>query len=99
MKTILKIACIISIVVATIKLGIMGNLAPETAVIIMIGAVLILAGDKKVFIILAAVLSLYLFIKVYGSGNSQQETILLQGILMLVIILFGFWVMFKGYKN
>jgi len=99
MNPIIKLATIISLVIGVIKLSLMGNLSPQAAGLLLIGAVFLLAGGKKVFIIVSAALSLYLFVKIYSGGNAQQAAIIFQALLTLIIISIGFWVMFKGIFN
>lgn len=95
MRTFLKFCTILSIVIATIKIVMMSRLTPDTAVFIMIGALIILAGNKTLYTITAAIMALVLFLKVYGDTTRWDNTIL-QSVIALAIMLLGIFVMLRG---
>jgi hypothetical protein len=95
MQNFLRICSIISIVIASIKLALIGNITPGTIVFIIICALIVLLGNRTIYIIGAAVAALVLFLKVYG-GSPQGEAALLQSILTLAIVCFGLYIMLRG---
>ncbi len=92
----LKFCSIISIIIASIKLAIMASLTPGMVAFIIVCGLLILIGNRTIYIITAAAAALVLFIKVYGTGNVTAESFLLQGILTLAIVMFGLYIMIKS---
>ncbi|MFN8353680.1 MAG: hypothetical protein U0Y10_04520 [Spirosomataceae bacterium] len=96
MNNLLKICSIVSMVIAAIKLALIGNLSPGMVVFILVCGLLILVGNRTIYIITAAVAALVLFIKVYGGNNPAGESALLGSVLTLVMVCVGFYVMFKG---
>jgi len=94
MQTFLKICSIISIIIFSLRLAIMGNLTPGTVVFIIICGLLIMLGNRTIYIIAAAMAALVLFIKYYGGSS---EGALLQSILTLAIVIFGLYIMVKGF--
>jgi uncharacterized membrane protein YqiK len=95
MQTFLKICSIVSIIIFSLRLAIMGNLTPGTVVFIIICGLLIMLGNRTVYIIAAAVAALVLFIKSFG-GSPEGEGALLQSILTLAIVIFSLYIMIKG---
>ena len=95
MNTLLRICSIVSMIIATIKLALLGNLSPITVVFILVCGVLIMVGNRTIYIITAAVAALVLFVKVYG-GSPSGEYAVLGAILQLVLVCVGIYVMFKG---
>src|SRR5947208_1890422 len=95
MQTFLKICSIVSIIIATIKLALIGNLSQGTVLFIIVCGILILVGNRTVYIITAAVAALVLFIKLYG-GSSVEQIALLQSILTLAIVCLGLYIMLRG---
>lgn len=96
MQTFLKICSIISIIIAAIKLALIGNLSQGTIVFIILCGILILVGNRTVYIITAAVAALVLFIKLYG-GNATGQYALLQSILTLALVCLGLYIMLRGF--
>ena len=94
MRTFLKFCSIISIIIASLKIAMMGRLTPYTAAFIMIGALLILIGNKTLYTITAALVALVLYTKVYG-GTDQMDISIIQSIITLAIILFGIFLMLR----
>ncbi len=95
MQTFLKICSIISLIVVSLKLAIIGNLTPGLTIFIIICGLLILIGNRTVYILVAAAAALILFVKSNG-GSSENEGILMHSILTLVLVVFGIYVMLKG---
>lgn len=91
-----------SIIIAAIKLAMIGNLTPGTVAFIILSGILILVGNRVIFTITAAVAALILFLKVYG-GDVAGQSALLQSLLTLVLVVFSLYVMLKGvlpaYRN
>jgi hypothetical protein len=96
MKDFLRVCSIISIIIATIKIGLAGLLTPEWIVFIIICSIIFLAGGRKIFIITAALASLALFARLYGHGDAQATTGILQSVLTLALICVGIYMMFRG---
>jgi hypothetical protein len=94
MQTLLKTCTIISIIIFSLRLAIIGNFTPSTVVFIIICAVLIMIGNRTIYIITAAIAALVLFVKLYGNGPG--ETALLTSILTLALVVFGFYIMIRG---
>lgn len=92
----LRFCSIVSIIIASIKLALIGHLTSGTVVFIIICGLLILIGNRTIYIIIAAIAALVLFVKIYG-GDSLVESTLLQGLLTLAVIVFGLYVMLKGF--
>jgi hypothetical protein len=95
MNNFLRFCSIISIIIASIKLALIGNLTPGIVVFIIICGLIILLGNKTIYILGAAVAALVLFLKVYG-GTAQGESILLHSILTLALVCFGLFIMLRG---
>lgn len=95
MQTFLKICSIISLIVVSLKLAIIGNLTPGLTIFIIICGLLILIGNQTIYIIVAAVAALILFVKLNG-GSTENEGILMKSILTLVLVVFGLYIMLKG---
>jgi len=96
MQIFLKICSIVSIIIAAIKLALIGNLSQGTVIFIVLCGILILVGNRVVYIITAAVVALVLFIKLYG-GSSTGQFALLQSILTLALVCLGFYIMLRGF--
>ncbi len=96
MQTLLKICSIVSIIIATIKLAVIGNLSQGTVLFIILCGILILVGNRMVYIITAAVAALVLFIKLYGVNGAGQYA-LLQSILTFALVSLGFYIMLRGF--
>jgi len=97
MRSFLKICSIVSLIIATLKLALIGNLSHGTVTFILLSGLLILLGNRKVYVITAAVTGLVLFIKLYG-GNSAGQFALLQSILTLTLVCFGLSILFNQSK-
>ncbi|HEX4375357.1 MAG TPA: hypothetical protein VHZ50_18775 [Puia sp.] len=95
MQTLLKMCSIISIIIVTIKLELIGNLSQGAVIFTMLCGILILVGNRTVFIITSALCALVLFIKLYG-GNTAGQFTLLQSILTLALVCFGLYIIFRG---
>lgn len=96
MNNFLRFCSIVSIVIATIKLAIMGNLSRGTVIFIVAAAMLILIGNRTVYIITAAIAALVLFLKVYGGDSAAGQSALLQSVLTLALVCFGIYIMIRG---
>ncbi len=72
-----------------------GHLTPGTVVFIIICGLIVLLGNKTIYIIGAAVAALVLFLKVYG-GSPEGETALLQSLLSLALVCVGIYIMLRG---
>ncbi len=97
MNNFLRFCSIVSITIATLKIGLAGLLTSGWIIFIIVCALLILAGGKKVFKITAALAALALFARYYGGGNTQQTNAVFQGVLTLALMLFGVYIMFRGF--
>jgi len=53
--------------------------------------------NRTVNIIAAAVAALILFVKVYGGHSSTGESSLLQSLLTLALVVFGLYIMLRGF--
>lgn len=96
MQNFIRFCSIVSIIIASIKLALMGNLSPGIVVFIIFCGLLILLASRTIYIITAAVAALVLFIKIYGGRNPAVEFALLQSVLALALICFGIYVMLRG---
>jgi len=95
MDNFLRFCSIVSIIIASVKLALIGNLSPGTVVFIIICGLLILVGNRTIYIIVAAVAALVLFVKIYG-GDWEGESALLHSILTLALVCFGIYIMLRG---
>lgn len=96
MENFLKLCSIVSIIIATIKLALIGNLSQETIIFIIIASLLILVGNRTVYIITAALAALVLFVKIYGATEAGQFA-LLHSILSLAIACFGLYIILRSF--
>lgn len=96
MKTFLKLCSIISIIIATLKLAMMGLLTFNLVVFIIFCGIVILVGNKTLYTVVAALAALVLFIKVYAEGGEIKEKVLLVNILTLAMMCLGIYIMLKG---
>src|ERR1035437_3311983 len=85
MNNFLRFCSIVSILIMAIKIALIGNLTPGVVVFIIICGLLILIGNKTIYIITAAGAAILLFIKVYGGGSSLSELHLLGSLLTLSV--------------
>lgn len=97
MDNFLRFCSIVSIIIASIRLAMIGNLNPGTVVFIIVCGILILLGNRKIYIIIIAIAAILLFVKLYGGGNSVGESSLLQGLLTLALVIFGWYIMLRGF--
>ena len=97
MDNLLRFCSIVSIIIASIKLALIGNLKPGTVVFIIVCGLLILLGNRIIYIIIAAIAAIVLFVKIYGGGNYFGESSILQGLLTLALAVFGLYIMLKGF--
>jgi hypothetical protein len=95
MNNFLRFCSIISIIIASVKLALIGNLTPGIVVFIIFCSLIILLGNKTIYIIGAAIAALVLFLKVYGCG-AQGESTLLHSILTLALVCFGIYIMLRS---
>jgi len=98
MRNLLKACSIISIIIVTIKLALIGNLSQATIIFIILCGILILVGNRSLYIITSAIAALILFIKLHG-GNPAGQYALLQSILTLVLVCFGLYIILRGFKG
>ena len=96
MNSLLRFCSIVSIIIVSFKLAIIGNLTHGSVIFIIVCGLLILLGNRTIYIIVAAASALVLFVKLHG-GNSIGESSLLQSILTLALAVFGMYIMLKGY--
>lgn len=96
MDNFLRFCSIVSIIIASIKLALIGHLTPGTVVFIIICGLLILVGNRTIYIIVAALAALVLFVKIYG-GSAIGESSLLQSLLTLALVVFGLYIMVRGF--
>jgi hypothetical protein len=78
MNDYLKFCSILSIIIASIKLAMIGSLTTGTIVFIIKCGLLILSGNPASCIIIAAIAALVLFVKLYEGGNPLGESSLVQ---------------------
>jgi hypothetical protein len=97
MDNFLRFCSIVSIIIACIKLALIGHLTLGTVVFIIICGLLILVGNRTIYIIVAAVAALVLFVKIYGGGSAIGESSLLQSLLTLALVVFGLYIMLRGF--
>ena len=97
MDNFLRFCSIVSIIIASIKLALIGHLSPGTVVFIIVCGLLIILGNRTIYIIVAALAALVLFVKIYGGGSSIGESSLLQSLLTLALVMFGLYVMLRGF--
>jgi hypothetical protein len=95
MITFLRFCSIISIIIASLKLAMIGGLTPNTTVFVIVCGLLIAFGNKNFFTIAAAAAALVLFIKVNG-GTSVGQAVLLQSILALGFAVFGIYLVVRN---
>ncbi|HBG62229.1 MAG: hypothetical protein A2266_09240 [Bacteroidetes bacterium RIFOXYA12_FULL_40_10] len=97
MDNFLRFCSIVSIIIASIKLALIGHLTPGTVVLIIICGLLILVGNRTIYIIVAAVAALVLFVKIYGGGTAIGESSLLQNLLTIALVVFGLHFMLRSF--
>lgn len=97
MWTILRFCSVISLIIFSLRLSAIGNLTPGTVVFIIICGLLILVGNRTIYIIVAAVAALVLFVKIYGGDSAIGESSLLQSLLTLALVVFGLNIMLRGF--
>lgn len=90
----LRLCSIISIIIASLKLAMIGGLTPNTTVFVIICGVMVAFGNRTLFSIAAAAAALVLFIKVNG-GTRAGEAALLQSILALAFAVFGLYLIVR----
>ena len=90
MISFLRLCSIISIIIASLKLAMIGGLTPKTTVFVIICGVLVAFGNRILFTIAAAAAALVLFIKVNG-GTRAGEAALFQSIIALAFAVFGLY--------
>ncbi len=95
MNNFLRFCSIVSIIIVSIKLAMIGNLTPGTVVFIIVCSLLILLGNPKIYIITAAVAGIVLFVKLYGGDNTAGLFPLLQSLLILAAVVFGLYIMLR----
>lgn len=96
MQYFLRFCSIISLIIFSIRLALLGNLSQGTIIFIIVAGLLILLGNRTIYIIASAAAALFLFIRLYGAGNAAAESALLQSLLTLGIVVFGLFVMLRG---
>lgn len=96
MLSFLRLCSIVSIIIASLKLAMLGGLTPSTTVFIIICSVLVAFGNRALFTISAAAAALVLFIKV-NSGTRDGEVALLQSILALAFAVFGLYLIVRTF--
>lgn len=93
---VLNIATIISTVVISLKLTIYGIVSIETAGLVMVGVVIFVAIGNSVAKIILSIVALLLFVALYSQGNNEAFAVLLQGVLTIVVMLIGLYIIIKG---
>jgi len=99
MDNFLRFCSIVSIIIASIKLALIGHLTQGTVVFIIVCGLLILVSNRTIYIVVATVAALVLFIKIYGGDSSTAVSSLLQSILTLAMVVFGLYIMLKGFLS
>ncbi len=97
MDNFLRFCSIVLIIIASIKIALIGHLTPGMVVLIIICGLLILVGNRTIYIIVAAVAALMFFVKIYGGGSSIGESSLLQSLFTLALVVFGLYIMLMGF--
>ncbi|PIB28299.1 hypothetical protein BFP78_00130 [Gaetbulibacter sp. 5U11] len=95
----INIATIISIALATIKAAYFNIISIEIAALILIGSVILLAIGSSISKIIIALVSAYVFFKSTTNGDELAFTEAFTYFIALVIVLFGFYVMFGGMSR
>ncbi len=92
-KTLINIATIISITLATVKAIYYGLIEPQIGFIILIGAVILLARGTSIAKILVGIISVYVF---YASASKGNIQLLERGIQdffgIVVVVLSIYWI-------
>ncbi len=94
MVSLLRLCSIVSIIIASLKLAMVGGLTPNTTVFVIICGVLVAFGNRTLFTIAAAAAALVLFIKVNG-GTGAGQAALLQSILAVAFAVFGMYLIVR----
>lgn len=97
MDNFLRFCSIVSIIIASIKLAVIGHLTPGTVIFIIFCGLLILVGNRTIYIIVAAVAALVLFVKIYGGSSAIGESSLLHSLLTLALVVFGLYIILRGF--
>lgn len=89
---------IVGVIFAVLQACLKGYIKTEsTAAIILLATVFLLAARRSIIAKLLVVsVPIYFFAKEYGFFNLRDFTSLLFAILPLLIMLFGFYIIFKG---
>lgn len=95
-KVLLNTATIISTVVISIRLVFYGFISIETAGLVMVGVVIFVAIRNSVAKIILSIIALLLLVTLYSKGNNEAFTELFQGILTIVVMLIGLYIIIKG---
>lgn len=95
-KVLLNIATIISTVVISIRLVFYGFISIETAGLVMVGVVIFVVIGNSVAKIILSIIALLLLVALYSQGNNEAFAELLQGVLTIVVMLIGLYIIIKG---
>lgn len=96
MKKLINYFTILSILITTLKLGMMGWISAEQVVAIMLIAVFILAIKNKGMKVLTAIISLFLFAASYAGGSKDVTLQLMSMIGALALAFYGFYFIFSA---
>lgn len=96
-KQILNLATLISIALATIKLAYYDIITIEIAGLILVATVILLAIGNGITKLIIAIFGVYVFLSVATKGYPIQFEQALTYFIVLVIVLFGIYVMFGGF--
>jgi hypothetical protein len=88
---------IIGVVFAVLQAALKGYITAETAGIILVASVFLVAFGRSMFVKLVALsIPIYFFAKEYGFVKPVDFMTLILTLLPLFIMLFGFYIMFRG---
>lgn len=96
---IINFATIISALGIVLKLGVQGELTPLNGVLILILSVFCIATDKKIIKIIIAIQGLLYLVKQYTGNDTAAFRQTLSGVGVILIILFGYYIMFGGLRE
>jgi len=93
-KFLVIIGITLSLLTATIK----GYITYSMAAFILIASVFLIAWGKSIFLkLLTVAFPIYIFAKEFGFEEPKDFGILILNLLPLFLMLFGFWIMFRGF--
>ncbi len=94
---------IVAIALWTLRIAIIGAISAEHAALVMVGLVILFSLMRgKGGRLLSALLTIFgviVFIVWYGGGNEEGMYLVGGYFLAIVIVLIGFYVMFRGFRR